>query len=194
MSKVSKPKEFQGRVRYLNDEERNRLLKACREIKEPFLYPVVILALSTGARKSEILNLKWENVDFTRCMAIIHATKNGERRALPLSSESLTVLETLKRNKRKDSKLLFPNMKGDKPFQVDPSWKLALKQAEIHDFRFHDLRHCAASYLAMNGATLLEIAHVLGHKTLRMVKRYSHLSDQHIAGVVEKMNRMIIGK
>ena len=70
-------------------------------------------------------------------------------------------------------------------------WYDAVEAAGIEDFRFHDLRHSAASYLAMNGATLAEIAEVLGHKTLQMVKRYAHLSDQHTAAVVERMNKAI---
>ena len=68
-----------------------------------------------------------------------------------------------------------------------------LKEAGIENFKFHDLRHSAASYLAMNGASLAEIAEVLGHKTLQMVKRYSHLSEQHTASVVSKMNEKIFG-
>ncbi len=72
-------------------------------------------------------------------------------------------------------------------------WLTALEEAGIGNFRFHDLRHSAASYLAMNGASLAEIAEVLGHKTLQMVKRYAHLSDAHTAGVVERMNTAIFG-
>ena len=68
-----------------------------------------------------------------------------------------------------------------------------MKKAEIKDFRFHDLRHSTASYLAMNGASLLEIADILGHKTLQMVKRYSHLSNDHVSNVVLKMNEQIFG-
>ena len=67
----------------------------------------------------------------------------------------------------------------------------AVERAGITDFRFHDLRHSAASYLAMNGASLMEIAAVLGHKTLQMVQRYAHLSDAHTAGVVARMNQSI---
>jgi integrase len=74
------------------------------------------------------------------------------------------------------------------------SWEKALKTAEIEDFHFHDLRHSAASYLAMNGATLAEIAEILGHKTLQMVKRYSHLTEQHTSKVVERMNKQIFGE
>jgi len=70
-------------------------------------------------------------------------------------------------------------------------WLAVIKEAKITDFRFHDLRHSAASYLAMNGATLIEISAILGHKTLQMVKRYSHLTEQHTAKVVEKMNKQI---
>ncbi len=73
-------------------------------------------------------------------------------------------------------------------------WEAALREADIQDFRFHDLRHSAASYLAMNGASLAEIAEVLGHKTLQMVKRYAHLSEGHTASVVESMNNKIFGK
>lgn len=78
-----------------------------------------------------------------------------------------------------------------KPITLRQSWPKALEAAGIEDFRFHDLRHSIASYLAMNGASLAEIAEVLGHKTLAMVKRYAHISPQHIRGVVERMNAAI---
>ena len=74
------------------------------------------------------------------------------------------------------------------------AWAHAVKRADISDFRFHDLRHTAASYLAMNGASLMEIAEVLGHKTLAMVKRYAHLSEAHTRGVVERMNKAVFGE
>ena len=73
------------------------------------------------------------------------------------------------------------------------AWKVAVEKAGIEDFRFHDLRHSAASYLAMNGASLAEIAEVLGHKTLAVVKRYAHLSESHTAKVVKRMNQNIFG-
>jgi integrase len=95
--------------------------------------------------------------------------------------------------RRIDTRLLFPDGSGKKPIIIRAPWHKALKQAGIEDFRFHDLRHSAASYLAMSGASLAEIAEVLGHKTLEMVKRYSHLSEQHTASVVEKMNKKFLG-
>lgn len=75
---------------------------------------------------------------------------------------------------------------ANRPAQMRHAWDEALKAAEIEDFRWHDLRHTTASYLAMNNATLMEIAAVLGHKTLAMVKRYAHFSKPHTAAVVER--------
>lgn len=191
--KVQKPKLPRGRVRFLSDDERDRLLLACKESPMSFLYPIVVLALSTGARKSEILNLKWEDLDFKRKVAILHHTKNGDRRALPLTGHALEEITELSKIRRLQTNLLFPNKTGKGPIEIRPYWIKALKEARIEDFRFHDLRHSAASYLAMNGASLTEIAGVLGHKTLQMVKRYSHLSEQHTVEIVSKMNQAIFG-
>jgi len=95
---------------------------------------------------------------------------------------------------RFQSTYVFANTTGTAPVAITTSWNNAVKLAGITDFKFHDLRHCAASYLAMNGATSGEIAEVLGHKTLAMVKRYAHLSETHTKGVVTKMNEAIFGK
>jgi|TARA_B110000263_G_scaffold241236_1_gene245273 integrase len=191
--KVKKPKEPRGRVRFLSDEEREKLLEACENSKEAFLYPIVVLALSTGARKSEILNLTWGDIDLKRKVAVLQHTKNDERRALPLSGEALKCVKSLAEMRRIDTRLLFPDESGTKPILIRAPWQKVLKEAGVEDFKFHDLRHSAASYLAMSGASLAEIAEVLGHKTLQMVKRYSHLSEQHTASVVSKMNEKIFG-
>ena len=93
-----------------------------------------------------------------------------------------------------DSELVFPGRtRNPKPVDLRTPFETALKRAGIEDFRWHDLRHTAASYLAMGGASLAEIAEILGHKTLAMVKRYAHLSDSHVAGVVERMNAKFLG-
>ncbi len=191
--KVKKPKEPKGRVRFLSDDERNDLLSAARESDNPHLYPVVILAISTGARRMEIMNLTWDDVDLHRGMAILNETKNDERRSLPVTSHALELLKELSKVRRLDTNLLFPRTDGLKPIELRSAWDKAIKEAKIEDFKFHDLRHSAASYLAMNGATLAEIAEVLGHKTLAMVKRYAHLSEQHTHSVVDRMNKKIFG-
>ena len=77
---------------------------------------------------------------------------------------------------------------------IREAWDYAVERAGLVDFRFHDLRHSAASYLAMNGASLMEISEILGHKTLAMVRRYAHLSEAHTAGVVARMNAAIFGQ
>ncbi len=193
MSKVSKLKEPRGRVRFLTQDELERLYKACKQSKNQDLYTVVILALSTGARKMEIWGLHWNNVDLINERIILEETKNNERRAIPLKWEALDLLREKASIRRLDTDLVFPGKKPWKPMDFRAPWIEALKQAKIEDFRWHDLRHTAASYLAMNGATLMEIAHVLGHKTLDMVKRYSHLSESYTAEIVESMNKKMIG-
>ena len=102
-------------------------------------------------------------------------------------------MEVLARARRRDTPLLFPRPDGRKPRGIAYAWQRAVQQARIQDVRFHDLRHSAASYLAMNHATLADIAVVLGHKTLAMVRRYAHLTDSHIDGVVRGMNERIFG-
>lgn len=181
------------RIRFLDDDERARVLLACKQSENKDLYAIVIFAISTGARKGEILKLTWKDVDLERSQAILHKTKNGETRSVPIVSHLKEILLVKKENKRMDTDLLFPRKDGLKAANIRKTWETALKKAEVIDFRFHDLRHCAASYLAMNGATLSEIAAVLGHKTLQMVKRYSHISEQHTTQVVTKMNDKIFG-
>jgi len=196
MSKVGKFKEPRGRVRFLSDEERPNLLDACKESQNTYLYPIVVLALSTGARKMEICSLSWDDIDLNRVapQIILHETKNGDRRVLPLSGHALELVRELAKVRRIDTPLLFPSkVSTSKPMDIRAPFTRALKAAEIEDFRFHDLRHSAASYLAMNGASLAEIAEVLGHKTLQMVKRYSHLSEAHTTSVVASMNAKIFG-
>lgn len=152
----------------------------------------MVVALSTGARYSEIMNLRWRDIDLKRGVARLEQTKNKERRALPLTHHALTLLQELDAEVLPDeTAYVFARADGKAPMELRKHWYRAMENAGSEDFRFHDLRHSAASYLAMNGATLAEIAEVLGHKTLQMVKRYTHLSDQHVAGVVERMNKAI---
>ena len=192
MRKVAKPTESRGRVRFLNEEERAVLLTACKESTNPNLFPVVVLALSTGMRAGEIMTLEWRDVDLQRGWLTLRETKNGDMRGVPLTGKALQLVKEHARTRRRlDTPLLFPGNNPAKPVNLRQPWEKALEQAGIKDFRFHDLRHIAASYLAMNGASLNEIAAVLGHKTLAMVQRYAHLSESHKTSVVERMNAAI---
>lgn len=193
--RVSKPTEPRGRVRFLDDDERERLLTACRGSSNTDLYPAVVLALSTGARAQELLGLRWPQVDLARQVATLHETKNGERRVLPLAGHALDLLRERAKVRRLDTDLVFPGRtRPPKPVDLRTPFETALKRAGISDFHWHDLRHSAASYLVMGGASLAEIAEVLGHKTLSMVKRYAHLSEAHTAAVVGRMNNLIFGE
>ena len=154
---------------------------------------MVLIALSTGSRKGEILNLPWSDVELTHGRITCHDTKNTERHAVPLTGRALNQMGQHAKVRWIDTPLVFPNAPGTQPLDPRRAWEKALKQAGIPDFRCHDLRHSAASYLAMSGASLAEIAEVLGHRTLAMVKRYAHLSEAHTAGVVASMNEKIFG-
>jgi integrase len=185
--------EPRGRVRFLTDAERPRLLAACQASRNRHLYPLVVCALSTGARKMELLSLTWPQVDIGRAMITLHETKNGEPRSIPLTGPVVEVMRSHAKVVRLDTPLVFPRVDGRRPVDVRYAWYQALRQAEIEDFRFHDLRHSAASYLAMNGASLVEIADVLGHKTLAMVQRYTHLSEGHTRSVLDRMTSAMLG-
>jgi integrase len=148
-------------------------------------------------RRGEIMNLTWDRVDLHRRAITLRPedTKSQERRSAPIVGHAHEVLKELSKVRRIDTHLVFPapvdGRTEPKPIDITSAWERALKKAGIEDFRFHDLRHTAASYLAMNGATLAEIAEVLGHKTLQMVKRYAHLTESHTSKVVERMNRAV---
>ena len=193
VEKVSKYRETRGRVRFLTDEERDALLLACQKSDNPHLYKIVVLALSTGARKMEIVGLKWQDIDFERGLIVLHKTKNDERRVIPLQGLALGLMLEHAKVRNLHCDFVFPSKKKCQPIDIRTAWENALTNAGVKDFRFHDLRHSAASYLAMNGATLAEIAEVLGHKTLQMVKRYAHLSETHTSSVVASMNERIFG-
>lgn len=210
MGRVTKGKESRGRVRFLSDEERAALLKECRQSSNQFIYPVVVLALSTGMRQGEIMGLYWREprtppsgawgvVDVEAGRIVLHETKNGERRLIPMVGHALECVRELAKVRRVDTDLLFPSGNRPraggpiKPIDLRKPWETAIERAGIENFHFHDLRHSAASYLAMSGASLAEIAETLGHKTLQMVKRYSHLSEAHTASVVSRMNERIFG-
>ncbi len=195
VKKVKSPKLPRGRVRFLDDEERIKFLQACKESPNPLLYPCIILALSTGMRQAEQMRLVWSDVNLDNGFLILHETKNGERRRITLAGACLDLLKEHAKNKRLDTNLLFPSSRNPQmPIDLRKSFLNALKAAQLTDFKWHDLRHCTASYLAMNGASLSEIAEILGHKSLQMVKRYAHLSDGHISNVVTSMNTKIFGE
>ena len=191
MRKVKQLAEPRGRVRFLSATERDALLRECKAHSEA-LHLIVVVALSTGARRGEVLGLRWPDVDMQRGMLTFQQTKNGERRSVPLVNFAAERMREHARVRKIGSDLVFPGSNG-KPLEIGKMFDRAVARAGIADFRFHDLRHTAASALAMSGASLSEIAEVLGHKTLQMVKRYAHLTEGHTRGVVGRMNQAMFG-
>jgi len=177
--------EKKGRTRYLSDNERERLFKACKASKWNKLYLLVLMAITTGARRGELLSLRWNSLDIDKQTAYVLTSKNGEPKVLPLTQ---SVIKELQRFSLNDGSLIFTSeIKTDRPYIFFKQWKRVREEAELIDFRFHDLRHTTASYLAQNGATLLEIADVLGHKQIEVTKRYAHLCIEHKSSLINRV-------
>lgn len=195
---IKRRTESRGRVRYLNDDERQSLLTACEKDAElPELKVIVLIAMLTGARRGEIRTLRWRHVDLQRNRLILEETKNGETRAVPLVGPALDSLKGWAQVRPiNNDTYVFPSRvaNSSKPLDFDSAWQQVVRVSGIKDFRFHDLRHTAASYLAQSGAGLREIGDILGHKTLAMVIRYSHLCDDHKNATAERMVDTIFGK
>jgi len=194
MKKVKKRTEPRGRIRFLTEIEQEKLLNACEQVNCPFLLIVVTIALSTGCRYSEVLNLKWSDIDFEKNIIRFMDTKNGDNRAVRLSNHPKKIIKKHSESKIITSEYVFPRKDGKAPLDIRKKWEKALEESEIKDFNFHDLRHTAASNLAKHGATLMELTQILGHKTLQMVKRYSHLTEEHTAKILDKMNKAQFSK
>jgi integrase len=179
---VKKFKEPPGRVCYLKPNELNALLAKCSE----HLKPIVVTALNTGMRKSEILNLQWHDVDLDNRTIILRQTKNNQVRVIPINVTLHKQLVRL-RSQRNGSPFVFTTTKGTPYTTITKIFKRAIHRAGIYDFRFHDLRHTFASYLVMSGVNIRVVQELLGHKTLAMTLRYSHLSNAQLRNAVEKL-------
>jgi integrase len=194
MRKVSKPSESSGRSRFLSIEEKDKLLAVCKTSSNPYLYPIVSLALVTGMRFGEIIGLTWENIDFNQNLITLELTKNGERRVIPLTQSIKAILNSIQTSDQLKGPLFKSNRYNNKSgnIAIRNAFLKALQLANIKNFRFHDLRHTAASYLAMQGATQGELMAILGHKTPAMTRRYAHYSQDHIRKILEKISNNLI--
>jgi integrase len=171
------------RVRYLSDNERVRLLDACRMSSCKGLYDIVLLTLSTGGRRGDILGLTHQDIDLTLNRVHFRHTKNGMPRTVPLTGPIVDILH--EKQVDNPSSPIFTIKKRT----LRTYWEKAVKQAQIQNFTFHDLRHTTGSYLAQSGVPLLAIADILGHKNLAMTRRYTHLDTNHLDQVMERMTR-----
>ena len=185
--KAEIPKEPKGRVRYLTRPEAKRLLQAA---ELPYLADFIELALNTGCRKGELLNLKWENIDFSTRLIYLDQTKSGDWQTVPINEEARQVLVRRMRLREQicpNSRWVFfhrvpaLNSKvGDRVKNIRKSFKSACNRAGIENFRIHDLRHTFASHAVNNGFSLPIIAKILGHKDLKTTQRYAHLNQDPV--------------
>ncbi|MEJ2676569.1 MAG: site-specific integrase [Acidihalobacter sp.] len=208
VSGIRRPKDPPARNRRLEGDEEVRLLTALedhsaeneredgkcyrRGTKNPYMRPLVLLALETAMRRGELLSLTWPHVDLRRRVVHLPDTKNGEPRDVPLSSRAVAVLEDLKTKRDEQQKaekvteLRRTKPVDDRVFPVTPnalklSWARATRRAGLDDLHFHDLRHEATSRLAEKVPNLIELAAITGHKDLRMLKRYYHPRAEDLA-------------
>lgn len=175
---VKRLAEADGRVRFLDDDERARLLAACKASEYPRLHALVLTALLTGARRGELLGLTWRDVDLDAGIARLGKTKNGDRRTLVLLPQVVAALRPFASTD--GSRHVFGSVKSKfaKPAQIDTAWRHAVKRAGLTNYRFHDNRHSFASAMAQAGVDLTVVADCLGHRQLTMTRRYSHLKTQ----------------
>lgn len=179
---VKSPRVPAGRIRYLQPKELRVLLEACPE----WLRHFAMLAVCTGMRRGEVLGLRWLDVDLVHARIMLPQTKNGEGRIVYLNQLAQDVLRSLAGTKQpKPLDKLFPDTSPEK---ASVAFKRACDSVGISDFRFHDLRHTAASWLRMSGADIHTVAQLLGHKDLRMAARYQHLSPAFLADAVGKLD------
>jgi integrase len=178
-----------ARLRYLTLEEINRLLAVC----PLHLRRLVLTALHTGMRRSEMLRLRWEQIDLEQRLVLLLDTKNGDKRGIPLTERMFSLFREIQAEQEQaglSSPWVFPNPLTGNPYRHDSNtaWYRALERAEIANFRFHDLRHTFGSYLAMSGVDIRTIQEILGHKTLAMTQRYTRLMQSHKLAAIRQLD------
>jgi integrase len=188
MEGVSKLSAGQGRIRYLTEDERSRLL--AETAKDPQLHVLVVLALATAARAGELLKLTWADVELNEGRALLRHTKNGEERTVWLHGEALRLLIEQKTRGIHPERVFFTE--GAKRYDYREPFAEARQRAGVENFRFHDLRHSAATYLAREGATEQQLKAIGGWKS-GVVSRYVHLAAEDARAVLERMNKRILG-
>ena len=180
--------ENNRRLRYLSKEECQSLITAFNG----YLKSIVTFAVNTGCRKGEILNLRCDHVDLKHGFILLNKTKNGDRREIPINNTVRGILQGLTR--RLDVPYVFFDSATGKPYRdIKRSYNTATRRAGIRDFHFHDLRHTFASPLVMARVDITTVKELLGHKTLTMTLRYSHLAPSHKVKTVDLLNETLTG-
>ena len=188
MRKVKFSKENNRKLRFLNVDECQRLIACC----SAHLKPIVITALNTGMRRGEILSLMWEQIDLRHGFVSLEDTKNGESREIPINNTLKSLFEEMPHSI--ESVYVFTGRDGDPLTDVKHSFNTALRKAEIRNATFHTLRHSFASHLVMKGVDLTTVKELMGHQSLNMTLRYSHLAPEHKTKAVKVLDEIMVKK
>ena len=187
-ARIRRKTEGGGRVRFLSDAE-ERCLRAAIERRFQEFLPHFLLSIHTGMRMSEQYGLDWSQVDLERRQIHLSKTKNGHSRTIPLNSIAVAALNALHGPGKKIKAMpVFPSLRTGESLQGPRGWfSSALEEAKIEGYTWHCNRHTFASRLMMAGVDLRTVAELLGHRTLQMVMRYSHLAPEHQAAAVDRL-------
>lgn len=194
---VTRPKIRNNRTRFLTKEEAQRLLDAAKTSRNQKLYPYLLVMMHTGMRPSEAAGLKWGDIDLDQRLVKLQVTKT-DMRYVPLTEMTETILRTIRPENATNDMHVFlpPESVASKQLTNVPclhfkkSFTTAKTKAGLDDLHLHDLRHTAASHLLMAGVDLRTLAEILGHKTLQMVHRYTHLLNDHKLKAVDRINTL----
>jgi integrase len=173
--RLIKLKENPGRDRVLTEDEITRLLAASRQSKSPYLYCLILLSLTTGARQGELLNLDWKHISLENKIAFIKESKNGRPRSIALCDPVIKELQQLYQNRNPHKPLVFASKTAFGRIDIKKAWQQALKRAGITNCRAHDMRHTFCTYAAAKGASNLQLQTATGHRTLNMLLQYTHM-------------------
>ncbi len=186
---ISKFKESKGSIRFLKADERRRLL--AETAKDQTLHLFTVLALSTACRAGELLKLIWRDVDLEDKRLLFREPKNGQTRTAWLHGEAYALLKKQAEGAHEETERVFRNASGG-VYDYHVAFEAACSKAAVTDFRFHDLRHSAATYLAREGASEQQLRAIGGWKS-SIVSRYVHIAAEDARSVVRRMNRRILG-
>ena len=178
---IELPKSSKPRTRRLLEDEFPILIKNAATQRNKYIADIIEFAVETGMRRSEILSLKWDNVDLEKGIASLYNTKNGEDRHIPITKRAVRLL----RGKTRTSDYLFPITANN----LRLAWVRVKNKSNIRDLRFHDLRHEAISRFFEMGLSIPEVALISGHKDIRQLFRYTHLKPEDVIRKHSQFNK-----
>jgi len=181
VSRVSIPKEGPHRQRRLDSFEEEEILQIAKEYGGE-MYSLIVLAIETAARRSELTRMKWDDVDLAKRTVLLRDTKNGEDRRVPLSIRACCTLRDMPRQLRGRVFMLRPS-------SVSQGFRRICRRAGVNDIRFHDLRHEATSRFFEQGLSIMEVACITGHKDSAMLSRYTHLRAEDLVPKLDAIAR-----